>query len=172
MHLRARRLLPAHRPRRRCARPPAARPPPADARHRPLPRRPQEQDDHESALDWRLDAELKAAEQRHKQAEAALRAELAAARADADKARAELERQAAAAGRLQAEATNWLEVLELKDREIQNLTAALGELSYESEAAERWAAVLVLGCGRAGLLCRAAAAGLLRPVPVRAAALR
>jgi antirestriction protein ArdC len=97
----------------------------------------QEQDDHESALDWRLEAELKSAEQRHKQAEAQLRSELAAAKAGCDKARAELKRQAAAAAKLQAEASNWMEVLDLKDREIQNLTAALGELSYESEAAER-----------------------------------
>jgi hypothetical protein len=88
-------------------------------------------------MDWRLEAELKAAEQRHRQAEAQLRAELAAAKADAERARQELTRQGASSAKLQAEASNWMEVLELKDKEVQNLTAALGELSYESEAAER-----------------------------------
>jgi hypothetical protein len=88
-------------------------------------------------MDWRLEAELKAAEQRHRQVEAQLRAELAASKADAERSRQELERQAAASAKQQAETSNWMEVLELKDREVQNLTAALGELSYESEAAER-----------------------------------
>ncbi|KAL6759567.1 hypothetical protein V8C86DRAFT_2571254, partial [Haematococcus lacustris] len=76
---------------------------------------------------------------------ARLSAELATAReaAAADKAAAlqqlqqRLDAAQATAARLQQEAEGWEAALALKEKEAANLQLALGEMSWESEAAER-----------------------------------
>ncbi|GIM10867.1 hypothetical protein Vretimale_14473, partial [Volvox reticuliferus] len=82
-----------------------------------------EQEEEEDKVGWRVEAEVKAAEERYKGMVSELREALEAARA--------------AAARQEAEVKAINEALELKDTEIQNLQAALGELTYESEAAEK-----------------------------------
>ncbi|GAX75949.1 hypothetical protein CEUSTIGMA_g3392.t1 [Chlamydomonas eustigma] len=101
----------------------------------------QEQDEEEDKLGWRMEAEVQrlqaeALEQQTK-ADAAIEQlqqrhamEVAAVREEASAARAALIRA-------QQAAESWEEVLGAKEREVANLQAALGEMSYESDAAER-----------------------------------
>lgn len=93
-----------------------------------------EQDDEEEKVRWRVDAEVKLAMDKLGRGggggavEAQLRSELAAA---AERVEA-----------LQSEAARWEGAAAARDAELANLQRALGELSYESDAAERLRAEL------------------------------
>ena len=82
-----------------------------------------EQEDEEDKVGWRLEKEVEALRQAHGQEVSRLQSEV-------DKARTLLKRA-------QEGSEGWEEVIEAKDRELANLQAALGEMTYESDAAER-----------------------------------
>jgi len=56
---------------------------------------------------------------------------------EVSKLRVELERVHSQLRRTEEGSQGWEEIIEAKDRELANLQAALGELTYESDAAER-----------------------------------
>eukprot|EP00798_Chlamydomonas_sp_ICE-L_P014633 gene14633-20667_t len=68
---------------------------------------------------------------------AAQEGERATLGAEVERLTDELAKAVAASSRMLSESDNWEEILADKDREVANLQAALGELTYESEAAEK-----------------------------------
>jgi len=83
------------------------------------------QDDEEEAMSWRIEAEVRAAQEAAARREAELVRQLEEARATARAA-------AAADGGAALQ-----EALQARETELANLQAALGEMSYEVEAAEK-----------------------------------
>lgn len=104
-----------------------------------------EQEEEEDKVGWRLEKEVEALRQaqedqltslqRHHQEEASrIRS---AHLEEVSKLKSELERVQSLLKRTEEGSQGWEEIIEAKDRELANLQAALGELTYESDAAER-----------------------------------
>ncbi|CAD7695117.1 unnamed protein product [Ostreobium quekettii] len=93
----------------------------------------QMQEDQESQLSWRVDAEVKLALEEHKKQEASVVAKLSKELTDVQSA---LEVAVTRSKQWEKENSEWRDASTQKDKEISNLHTALGELTYQSEAAD------------------------------------
>ncbi len=102
-----------------------------------------EQDDEEEKIKWRVEAEVKLAlekmgKTRGSGSGGGAHSNGGGSGASSEELDAMLER----VHQLEAEATRWEAIAAAKDAELANLQRALGEMSYESDAAERYRAEL------------------------------
>lgn len=93
-----------------------------------------EQEEEEEKLRWRVDAEVKLALEEFQKAEAQQSAgnqgEVAELKAGMDSANAQIQQ-------MHEDLQAWEQAVSARDAELRNLQAALGELTFESEAADR-----------------------------------
>ncbi|KAL0048136.1 hypothetical protein WJX82_008657 [Trebouxia sp. C0006] len=93
-----------------------------------------EQEEEEEMLRWRVDAEVKLALEEFQKAEAQRGAgnqgEVAELKAGMDSANAQIQQ-------MHEDLQAWEQAVSARDAELRNLQAALGELTFESEAADR-----------------------------------
>lgn len=101
-----------------------------------------DQDDEEEKIKWRVDAEVKLALEKMGIGPGDSTSGLGGDRAGEARLRTELEAALEAASRAEEAATRWERTATARDAELANMQRALGELSYESDAAERLRAEL------------------------------
>ncbi|KAH7622104.1 hypothetical protein NADE_004695 [Nannochloris sp. 'desiccata'] len=97
-----------------------------------------EQDDEEEKIKWRVEAEVKLALEKMGRASG----NGANGSGSSDRTDEELHAALERAQRAEEEAARWEEIASARDAELANLQRALGEMSYESDAAERYRAEL------------------------------
>lgn len=101
-----------------------------------------EQDDEEEKIKWRVEAEVKLALEKMGRASGGSRSNGANGDGSNDNTDDELLAALERAQRAEDEAARWEDTASARDAELANLQRALGEMSYESDAAERYRAEL------------------------------